>query len=416
MKLVNRVSRRIHSRGRKRPAFHLNFELCEDRVLLAIPILVTTAADNGDNLDPTPGSLRQAILTANSTPGQNTIDFNIRGPGPIIIQPATALPTITNQVNLDGTTERTFLGLPAAGPPVVQINGNGLKGDGLVLGSGPPLPPVNSTTTLTSSPNPSVSGQSVTFTATAVAVLPGAGTPTGIVTFKDGTTTLGTGTLTAGSATFSTSTLTASTHSITAVYSGDTHFTTSTSAPLTQTVNQAPAITSATSTTFTTGTAGSFPVTTTGTPTAALSEAGALPSGVTFVDNGDGTATLAGTPAASTGRTYTLMITASNSVGSAPPQTFTLTVDQAPAITSAASQSFALGIASTFTVKTTGFPTAALTETGALPTGVTFVDNGNGTATITRTATATAGTTSLTINAANGVTPIATQPFTLIVS
>ena len=59
---------------------------------------------------------------------------------------------------------------------------------------------------------------------------------------------------------------------------------------------QAPAITSAGSTTFTTGTAGTFTVTTTGSPTSALSETGALPSGVTFVDNGDGTATLAGTP------------------------------------------------------------------------------------------------------------------------
>ncbi len=135
MKLFNRVSR-IRSRCRKRPAFHLNFELCEDRVLLAI--LVTTPDDNGDNFDPTPGSLRQAILTANSTPGQDTIDFNIPGSGPFIIQPLTALPTITDQVNLDGTTERTFLGLPAAGPPVIQLNGNGLPGDGLVLGSAPP--------------------------------------------------------------------------------------------------------------------------------------------------------------------------------------------------------------------------------------------------------------------------------------
>ena len=135
MKSFKWVSPRIRSRGRKRPAFHLNFELCEDRVLLAIPILVTTPLDNGDNSDPTAGSLRQAILTANSTPGQDTIDFNIPGPGPFIIQPPTALPTITDQVNLDGTSERTFLGLPAAGPPVIQLNGIDTSGDGLVLGS-----------------------------------------------------------------------------------------------------------------------------------------------------------------------------------------------------------------------------------------------------------------------------------------
>ena len=41
-----------------------------------------------------------------------------------------------------------------------------------------------------------------------------------------------------------------------------------------------------------------FTVTTAGTPTPAITVTGTLPAGVTFVDNGDGTATLAGTPAA----------------------------------------------------------------------------------------------------------------------
>ena len=57
-----------------------------------------------------------------------------------------------------------------------------------------------------------------------------------------------------------------------------------------------------------------FTVTTTGFPDSALSKTGALPTGVTFVDNGDGTATLAGTPAAGTGGTYPLTITATNTV------------------------------------------------------------------------------------------------------
>ena len=50
---------------------------------------------------------------------------------------------------------------------------------------------------LTSSTNPSMFGQSVTFTATVTVAAPGAGTPTGTVTFMDGATTLGTGTLNA---------------------------------------------------------------------------------------------------------------------------------------------------------------------------------------------------------------------------
>ena len=93
-----------------------------------------------------------------------------------------------------------------------------------------------SSTTLTSGTNPSVSGQSVTFTAT-VAASSGAGTPTGTVNFLDGTTTIGTGTLSSGVATFSTSSLAVGTQSITAVYSGDTNFTTSTSSALSQVVN-----------------------------------------------------------------------------------------------------------------------------------------------------------------------------------
>jgi hypothetical protein len=96
------------------------------------------------------------------------------------------------------------------------------------------------TTALTSSPSPSVFGQSVTFTAAVSVVAPGAGTPTGTVTFNDGSTALATVMLTSsGTATFSTSSLAVNSHSITAVYSGDSNFTGSTSAALTQAVNKA---------------------------------------------------------------------------------------------------------------------------------------------------------------------------------
>ena len=93
----------------------------------------------------------------------------------------------------------------------------------------------STTTTLTSSANPSASGASVTFTATVAAVSPGSGTPTGRVTFMaDGTTIADRHRhpQRSGVATITTSTLTVGTHSITAVYSGDTNFTTSTSSPL----------------------------------------------------------------------------------------------------------------------------------------------------------------------------------------
>src|SRR5439155_807430 len=50
--------------------------------------------------------------------------------------------------------------------------------------------PGNTTTTLTSTPNPSTAGQAVTLTATVSAVAPATGAPTGTVTFRDGATVL----------------------------------------------------------------------------------------------------------------------------------------------------------------------------------------------------------------------------------
>jgi hypothetical protein len=182
----------------------------------------------------------------------------------------------------------------------------------------------------------------------------------------------------------------------------------------TLTVGQAPAITSGASTTFTVGAAGSFSVATTGFPAPSLTETGALPGGVSFVDNGNGTAKLSGTPAAATGGTYTITVKAHNGIGSDATQTFTLTVDQAPAITSASATTFSVNAAGTFTVTSTGFPKPALTETGALPAGVTFVDNGNGTATLAGIAT-TSGSFPFTITANNGTGTAATQNFTLTV-
>ncbi len=91
----------------------------------------------------------------------------------------------------------------------------------------------STTTTLASSLNPSINGQSVTFTATL-----SSSSATGSITFSDGASVLGTTTVSAGVATFSTSTLNVGAHTITAAYSGDTNWSASTSAPLTQNVNK----------------------------------------------------------------------------------------------------------------------------------------------------------------------------------
>ena len=97
---------------------------------------------------------------------------------------------------------------------------------------------VPTTITITESSQAQLFNSKVTFTAVVTAPIP---TPTGTVTFMDGATVIGTAalstngvvvSLTAGNAAFATSSLATGDHKITAVYSGDTTFASSTSAPL----------------------------------------------------------------------------------------------------------------------------------------------------------------------------------------
>ena len=100
----------------------------------------------------------------------------------------------------------------------------------------------NTTTAVTSSANPSVTGQSVTFTATVTVTAPAAGLPTGTVNFRDGGVTIaGCGAQAvsvAGTATCTVTYAAAGSHTISGVYSGDANFNTSTSPNLTQTVSK----------------------------------------------------------------------------------------------------------------------------------------------------------------------------------
>ena len=97
---------------------------------------------------------------------------------------------------------------------------------------------------LTSSANPSVSGQGVTLTANVAAVAAGAGTPTGTVEFEDGPNSLGIVPLDSnGVASLTTSTLSVGSHPIAASYSGDAEFSNVTGF-LSQEVNKADTMTS----------------------------------------------------------------------------------------------------------------------------------------------------------------------------
>ena len=93
-----------------------------------------------------------------------------------------------------------------------------------------------------------------------------------------------------------------------------------------------PSITSTNAVSFTLNQAGSHTVTTTGSPTAQLTCTGlpgvGFPAGVTFTNLGNGTGTLAGTPAVS--GTFTFVVIATNGVAPNAQQTLTLTIPAAP--------------------------------------------------------------------------------------
>ena len=86
----------------------------------ATTFTVTSAADTTDGVCDADCTLREAITAANGAAGTDTIAFSIPGPTPVAIAVTSALPTITGQVVIDGSTQPGF-----AGTPVVQIDGTG---------------------------------------------------------------------------------------------------------------------------------------------------------------------------------------------------------------------------------------------------------------------------------------------------
>ncbi|HXN39690.1 MAG TPA: putative Ig domain-containing protein [Solirubrobacteraceae bacterium] len=270
-------------------------------------------------------------------------------------------------------------------------------------------PGVATTTSVSSSDEGTgVVGAPVTYTATVAPVAPGAGTPTGIVSFSDSS-----GPISGCSerplslespdvATCSTQLPHAGADEITATYSGDSNYAKS-SGTTSENVDEAPAITSAQSTTFTEGDAGSFTVTATGTPAPTIKETGTLPEGVKF---NEGTDTLSGTPTQE--GSFPIKFTAENSVGFTT-QSFTLTVDAPPAITSAPEATFNDHEAGTFAVTATGTPAPTIIKWGTLPEGVSFAD-GELSGTPKQT-----GSFQITFTAENGVGAANVQRFTLTV-
>lgn len=105
--LARRPERSTQPVRRARP----RVESLEDRLA---PATFTVLNTNDSGAD----SLRQAILDANANPGADLIAFNIGGGGVQTIAPTSALPTITDAVTIDGTTQPGF-----SGSPIIELNG-----------------------------------------------------------------------------------------------------------------------------------------------------------------------------------------------------------------------------------------------------------------------------------------------------
>lgn len=100
----------------------------EFRLLLSTYVVTSPGDQAGTD------SLRWAIEQANASHSASVIDFNIATTGPVKIQLASPLPSISVPVVVDGTTEPGY-----SGTPLVELDGSKLTGggnDGLVLMAG----------------------------------------------------------------------------------------------------------------------------------------------------------------------------------------------------------------------------------------------------------------------------------------
>ncbi|HEV2186879.1 MAG TPA: Ig-like domain repeat protein, partial [Stellaceae bacterium] len=199
-----------------------------------------------------PGGTASATLTVNK---DATTTALVSSANPSVFgQPVTFTATVSPVAPGSGTPTGTVTFFTDGFPNIVSVNGSGqatlttsnfgvgshfvyaiYSGDGNFNSSTVNLPGNNqvvnqdaTTTAVGASPNPSTPGQAVTFTATVTANAPGAGTPTGSVTFVfDGGVLTATPTLVGGVGTFTTSSLSTGTHTVVATYNGDTNFLTS---------------------------------------------------------------------------------------------------------------------------------------------------------------------------------------------
>ncbi|HEY6471930.1 MAG TPA: Ig-like domain-containing protein [Acidimicrobiales bacterium] len=241
------------------------------------------------SLDPTTTSITLASPATTPVSGQAlTYDVTVSANAP-----GAGTPTGTVQLDIDGSPIDTATlsggaasfnvsGLGAGNHSVEAVYGGDPDFAGGTQTTAQTVDQADTTTVLETSPSVSVTGQAVTITATVTPAAPGAGNPTGLVTFYDGGTPIGTAALAVTSngdqASIGLANLPQGTDTLTASYPGDTNFVGSTSAPYTQVVSAAPPMTGTTTVVASSANPSSFGqgVTYTATVTAAD---GTTPSG-----------------------------------------------------------------------------------------------------------------------------------------
>jgi hypothetical protein len=174
------------------------------------------------------------VTNSSSTPATPTgsVAFN-DGPVLLATQPLTAFNATTATASF--SSNNLSVGNHSITAAYIPTGGFSSSTDALTQ----TITPVASVTALSALPNPALFGNSVTFTAQ---VTGSQATPSGSVTLFDGNTALATLSLDAsGHATFATATLAVGNHTLTAVYAGNTIYSTSTSLPFTETINPLPA-------------------------------------------------------------------------------------------------------------------------------------------------------------------------------
>ncbi len=178
----------------------------------------------GLTASPNPSAVGQSVtVTATVAPvapgfgtPTGTVTFSVNGS-----------PVCTN-VAMTGAQATCNLPTQNAGnhPVVATYNGDAnFNGSNGSLVGGLTVNPANTTLGLSASPNPSVTGQSVTVTATVAPVAPGTGTPTGTITFSiNGSPVCTNVAMTGAQATCNLPSQNVGNHPVTATYGGDTNF------------------------------------------------------------------------------------------------------------------------------------------------------------------------------------------------